>query len=212
MSTELARLFEARSGDNYLVVNADLHPPAELRFSIHSFGDGKDMSKERQDEWDWVGGVDAFYEFSLVGHVLTPRSIASTMCRVQINSLSSAESFERARSGNIGDGWLEDGLLLVRLWLARDATKDLIDYIFRYLPLLRRNDLGAEASIVEAQQRTNDPKSGVHRFDLLRQLQSEMVGHDEGMIHMRFDLTDVKAGSMPSGAVVSGFKVVRLYM
>lgn len=212
MSTELVRLFEARSDENYLIVNADLHPPAELRFNVHSFGAKRDLPQSERDEWDWVGGVDAFYELAMVGHVLTPQSIAATMCRVQINSLSSSESFERARTGNIGDGWLEEGLLLVRLSLARDATKDLLDYIFRYRPQFRRNELGAMASIVEARRMETDPTREVHRFDLLHQLTSEDVGHDDRMIHMRFDLTDVKAVSMLGGPLVSAFNVVRLYM
>ena len=116
-----------------------------------------------------------------------------------------------ARNGRIGYGWLDSDKLLIRLWLERDATRDLLDFLFRYRPSFEKNDLGATASMFTAQQGKSDWTRPAHRFDLLRQLSLEGVGHDDRLVHMRFDLTDVKeAGGM--GKVVSAFNVVRLYM
>ena len=50
------------SKGRYVGIHSCLQPPLDVKFSIHSFGDNRELDEQQRKEWSQVNGVDAFGE------------------------------------------------------------------------------------------------------------------------------------------------------
>jgi len=198
------------SKGRYVGIHSCLQPPLDVKFSIHSFGDNRELDEQQRKEWSQVNGVDAFVEFTLIGYVSHPEPFSARKMEVMVNPLSSIDRFELGDHGLIGHGNFDSTRFLIHLYLS-DATTDRL--LAHVSTLGRRTQ--AVTPIFDLIQRNRDNPAGwqgeEHRLDLLDKFQGEMTGNDPAFANIRFDLCDIRAGEHPALGAVTYFNVCRLY-
>jgi hypothetical protein len=215
MTRELYDYFNDRwkiedSLTHFVSVRARLQRPLEVGFNIHSFGDGRDRLDEADRErWSIIEGVDAFMEFSMVGFVSSPEAFAERRCELLVNPLGSRDYIDNSKKGIIGDGWLKESQLLLRLWLRPAASESLL----RHIQDKDRRYHGSRTALemmAERKENSTDWEGDEHRIDLLRLLSSQIVSDTSpNLIDVRFDLCDL---AFHERAGQTGFGICRVFV
>ena len=99
-----------------------------VRYQVESFGHmAHTLTTKGKREWEQIGGREAYFEFDLLGKVEEPTELADQTCEITINPVGTRDIPELNDSGIIGFGTWDGKSLWVKLTLARDITRDILD-------------------------------------------------------------------------------------
>ncbi len=80
--------------------------------------------------------VTATFSYSIFSKITSPKGWKGYNCEIRVNT-DSSDHIDKAADGYIGDGWLENKIVLLRLFVQPNIARDILD---QYIYFSKLND------------------------------------------------------------------------